>query len=160
MSRFGLILTLLLALAPAACSDDTTGNDQGTNNDSTVAEQGPTADKGPGPDAPGSDTLVLPDQFVGDFPAKDLSCGLISACADRCSLKCPPGATQILCINKCSTDCKAKGCAAATTAYDKVYACTASKCALDCLGGPTIKCKACIFSKCAAELTACFAQKC
>ena len=166
-----------LALGLWACSDDAAapGDSAAVTKDkgATFKDGAPQQDKGkpqpdkgkPQPDKgkPQPDTgKPQPDKGKPqpDKGPKKLSCDEIGACADACSNKCPGGLGKIGCMMKCSTDCKAKGCAAAQTAYGTLYNCVSFTCMLDCAGGPTPKCKTCVTTKCATQNKACGLAKC
>jgi hypothetical protein len=175
----GFLASALVLLLGAGCSDDTK---------SSIADSGKTPDKnGNGTEAStqhdGSSTTdspastqdgpkTTPDgakhkegsvaktdaitQFDGNVV---LNCAEIGTCSDTCAAGCT-GTLPFTCLQNCATDCKAKGCASAKTAFGTLYSCISSTCLMSCYNGPTAACKSCVSSKCTTELTACNAQKC
>jgi len=164
---------MLSVLCLTGCSDDGTGPlpDSSSNQDqgSKKLDKGPqkdggsTSDKGAKPDkgAPLMDSKTSADKSTPkDAGTAKLSCSGIGACSDVCAAKCPGGLGKLTCMMKCSTDCKAKGCASAQAVYTPLYNCINLKCMLECMGGPSKGCKDCVDKKCANEVKACNANKC
>jgi hypothetical protein len=105
-----------------------------------------------------------PESPSSDAPAPDatreLGCGEISACTDKCSGNCPGGIRKLACLMGCKSDCRAKGCSAAQKLFDELTDCIARSCWTSCIDGPTAECRACSEKECAAEAKKCLAHRC
>lgn len=113
------------------------------SSDGAPAPGTPDGGAGPGPTQP-------PPQQPAPTPASPQGCSSIFDCVKGCGMR----------IGPCVSDCRAKGCAAAMSAYDALSACADQKCVVDCLFPFVPTCTSCLLTSCSATWSSCAASSC
>ena len=89
-----------------------------------------------------------------------LSCGEVSACADRCAAGCPGDIRKIGCLYSCTHDCRSEGCDSAVDPFDGLTDCIQKNCLIACMGGPSPDCRGCTEQECTEETQRCHSHHC
>ena len=160
ISLAAMSLLWMLIVCAVGCSDD---GSKPNPDQAQVSDTGPTAD------APGhTEGSITGDQGPkpGDSGGSNLDwgtnlpCGKIGLCSEACGKLCPGGLAKMACLLKCSSDCRALGCASAKPLFDTLQTCVQSKCILQCGGGPSTGCTTCVLAQCASQTAACNSHTC
>ncbi len=133
-----------------ACDSDacpkvcTTVPGTGAKSDAGGAAPSPSVDGGASQPTPTPTPTPTPSQ-----PAT-ASCSTIFECVKGCGMR----------IGPCVSDCRARGCAGTTAAWDALSTCADQQCVVDCLFPFVPTCTSCLTLKCGASWTSCAGAAC